>query len=518
MPRHLLIAGLFASLPALGSAQTLVPRPQLFQPSWIEDFRRADFDGDGFDEVFAKEVAFTPNPVYVWEPDPTGRWGTTRAEGVGFFPTPALADFDGDGFMDFALLEDALFSGAIAIYYGGPEGQGFTRALATNLTARQGSKVAAPDFDGDGDPDLVIGGNNQFVLLRHDGARQFTLLYSLSETLWSRSITAVDVDDDGFEDLVYDRTGSSGNGSLTWRRSRGDGRFEPAETLVSGTGLSWELDAVDVDGDGDRDVYCTMASAFGVGGGDRTSYWVQLGPGGTVALRNDHLSFPGAPERIGDIRDLDLDGIPDVLLVTDDRVTYRRGLGGGAFDTPVDFPNPPIPGFDERAAVIVDVDGDGDEDILRGWATWLENTTELGTLVCAGAPNAAGPGARLFAAGSDLIGVDRLTLNAEGLPGDAFGLFFTSLQSSTPTPVSGSVGFLCLGGSIGRFNRPGEIDQANAAGVLRLGLELVDVPDAALGSVAIVAPETRYFQLWYRDTTPAGATSNFSGAIGVDLR
>ena len=79
-----------------------------------------------------------------------------------------------------------------------------------------------------------------------------------------------------------------------------------------------------------------------------------------------------------------------------------------------------------------------------------------------------------------------------------------------PNPA-GSAGNLCLQGSIGRFNRAGEIGNSGLAGVLELYVDSSDLPSPS-GAVSAVSGETWYFQTWFRDVGP---TSNFSNGVQV---
>ena len=81
----------------------------------------------------------------------------------------------------------------------------------------------------------------------------------------------------------------------------------------------------------------------------------------------------------------------------------------------------------------------------------------------------------------------------------------------------GSLGTLCLGGGVGRFDRPGEARTADGQGTVTLDVDLSDVPQP-LAAQSVVAGETWRFQAWYRDAVNGVATSNFSGSLAVEFR
>ena len=125
-----------------------------------------------------------------------------------------------------------------------------------------------------------------------------------------------------------------------------------------------------------------------------------------------------------------------------------------------------------------------------------------------------------------------LHLEATGGPASEFGYFLVGTgQAAMPSPLGS--GLLCLqlggGASIGRYNVPGgqfnSIGQFDASGVLQnlVGTSTTgtgyDVPSSVpiSGTPTIMAGETWYFQMWYRDTNATGAPSNLTNGLAVDF-
>ena len=139
-----------------------------------------------------------------------------------------------------------------------------------------------------------------------------------------------------------------------------------------------------------------------------------------------------------------------------------------------------------------------------------------GTNYCQAAVNSTGAPAKMSASGSNIVANNDLVLEALDLPPNAFGFFLTSTSQGFVAGPGGSQGNLCLGGAIGRYVGPGQIQNSGAAGTISLAIDNTQVPQPT-GSVAIVAGETWNFQLWTRDVSGGGGppTSNFTDGYEV---
>ncbi len=173
-------------------------------------------------------------------------------------------------------------------------------------------------------------------------------LYELAE---GSAILPADLNRDGVDDLLVPRGASApmllmGSG----------GRLLPSrEVALGGPGDVRAGAVLDADGDGNVDV-----ALVAVGGRDR----LLVGDGNGHLLDATEGSMPvdWAPGRSVVARDVDGDGIPDLVVgndVSTDRLYLGRGDGRFRDETPV-F------GFDElgtAALVVADLDGDGDLDV-----------------------------------------------------------------------------------------------------------------------------------------------------------
>ncbi|QDV05623.1 hypothetical protein Poly30_11220 [Planctomycetes bacterium Poly30] len=129
--------------------------------------------------------------------------------------------------------------------------------------------------------------------------------------------------------------------------------------------------------------------------------------------------------------------------------------------------------------------------------------------------NSTGAIGRMQVTGSPVVTENNVILTALDLPTDVPGFFIASRTIGfTPNPA-GSQGNLLLDGSIGRFDRL--LNMTNPMGSAAVRIDLTEMPMPQGTSVAFPG-ETWHFQFWHRDTTSAGATSNFTSGISVVLQ
>lgn len=143
---------------------------------------------------------------------------------------------------------------------------------------------------------------------------------------------------------------------------------------------------------------------------------------------------------------------------------------------------------------------------------------DVGQLECvAASPNSSGQPAVLEAYGAAALADRSLRLRVSALPQRTFGLFLASLTPGLVPAFGGGGGTLCLGGSIGRFDRPGEVRNGGLFGRASLSLNLDALPQPG-GATSATSGSRWYFQYWYRDRVGGAATSNLSSAKSVTFQ
>ena len=127
---------------------------------------------------------------------------------------------------------------------------------------------------------------------------------------------------------------------------------------------------------------------------------------------------------------------------------------------------------------------------------------------CNALPTSLGIPMALTGTGTPLVAADDLQLTASSVPPFNFGYFLmASGQGFMPSPP-GSQGNLCLGGSLFRFNRTGEIQFAGASGSTTFHPVAAQLPSGAIW----LPGSTWNYQYWSRDT---GQLSNFSNLASI---
>ena len=188
--------------------------------------------------------------------------------------------------------------------------------------------------------------------------------------------------------------------------------------------------------------------------------------------------------------------------------------GGGARVALATFYDGGGPQFGSRDGVCAWVATDAVTGFADAFGAVVEELSDdvVGSQYCEANANSSGTPAWMQARGiwAPLAG-DAFVLECSDMPMNSFGHFIVSSQSGFVPNPAGSQGNLCLQGSIGRFNRPGEIMSSGSGGTFVLVIDSSGLPSPN-GLVAVAPGETWYFQSWFRDLGPA---SNFSNGVSV---
>ena len=227
------------------------------------------------------------------------------------------------------------------------------------------------DLDGDGDLDLVSGeGTGTFNFYSNDGSNNFTEQTGGNNPLNGFDVgnfstpTFVDLDGDGDLDLVSgEQTGNfnfySNDGSNNFTEQTGGNN--PLNGFDVGANSAPTF--TDLDGDGDLDLVSGEGTGIFNFYRNDGSNFIEV-TGGSNPLNGFDVGNDSPPSLV------DLDGDGDLDLVGGDGAgTFNFYRNDGSNFTEVTGNNNPLNGFDIggwSAPSLVDLDGDGDPDLVSG--------------------------------------------------------------------------------------------------------------------------------------------------------
>jgi hypothetical protein len=275
-----------------------------------------------------------------------------------------VADLNGDGKMDLAVTEGLAFNFTaqpkVGILLG--NGDGTFQPPVAYKTVKQPSAAAVGDFNGDGIPDLVVGGSltdfeaspfaYSVLLGNGDGTFQPAKNKALNRNFQgiTNYIFVADFNHDGKLDLLV----NVGVNNFTVLLGNGDGTFQNPVTSPSGLPVTT---VGDFNGDGILDI-----AGLGV---------IALGNGDGTFQSPVNITTNGFPEE-ATVADFNGDGILDYAGDGVGNVTICLGNGDGTFQPGVLFPDNPNGGY--GGLLVVDLNDDGKVDLMtnhNGALTYL---------------------------------------------------------------------------------------------------------------------------------------------------
>jgi hypothetical protein len=302
-----------------------------------------DFDKDGDMDIIAVasngngtsalDVEYFKNNTFSFNKDQTVFTGGAPKMFNG--KKAIVGDFDNNGWLDVVIVGSGFdrspYSGEKIKILMNTNGIFTTKELTLN--SEYYGSVTAGDVDNDGDLDLFITTNQSISkFMINDGKANFTYDKELyPNTLYNKSFFAselYDMDNDGYLDLVtagHEHNGAAssvffGNPSGAYITSK-----MATLTPVAGFGIVLDIDFIDYNNDGKKDILITRT---GDGKGEQgfyTGYYLQL-------LKNNGTSFEDVSKTvlsknssitakwINWIRVLDVDNDGDLDITTDDKM------------------------------------------------------------------------------------------------------------------------------------------------------------------------------------------------------
>ncbi|WP_166831190.1 FG-GAP-like repeat-containing protein [Thalassoroseus pseudoceratinae] len=309
----------------------------------------ADFDADGDTDLLVPSFSSVS-----WLPLDGGSFGDAIPVAAVGADAALAGDLDGDGSQDVIVAETGV---GLAWYSNDGSGTfGARQAIVDLPGVSQGTLgVSLADIDGDGDLDAVA--NNQEVgeitWYGNDGDGNFstggTLPFNVPYTF---GLAFDDLDGDGDLDVA---AANFPLNQVLWAANDGSGNFGMPQTVTSDLSGPFSVLAVDLDGDADKDL---VSASY-----DNKVAWYENDGSGNFGSQQVLTSAVLTPYRLS-AEDLDGNGNVDLLVGSgaNGEVVWLPGDGAGDFDAPRTIAS--TGGTAIMATPVVDLDGDGDKDVL----------------------------------------------------------------------------------------------------------------------------------------------------------
>nr|WP_276611349.1 FG-GAP-like repeat-containing protein [Fodinibius halophilus] len=274
-----------------------------------------DFDGDDdLDLVITGDDGTSPKSL-IYENNGDGTFSDIGAGLTGLFASSAdWGDFDGDGDLDLAITGNNGVGPQSLIY---ENNGGSFSTIGAGLTGLQHGSADWGDFDGDGDLDLLITGSDgsgpQSFIYENDGG-SFSKLgagltgIGIGDGEWG------DFDGDGDLDLILTGDNSSGSLQSLIYENNGDGTFSTINAGLTGvynSSVNWG----DLDGDGDLDLLIT--------GNDGNNSQSLIYENENSNFSNISAGLTGVINGAADLGDFDNDGDLDLIIAGTDGSTIQ---------------------------------------------------------------------------------------------------------------------------------------------------------------------------------------------------
>ncbi|MCH8258704.1 MAG: VCBS repeat-containing protein [Planctomycetes bacterium] len=334
----------------------------------------ADLNEDGWLDIFVS--------------NPTGRnfdgWSVLMSDSIGGYQAPLffdgakktsdLAAFDVDADGDLDVVTVGKDSSVITVHKNLGGGAFFVPTvwhLDSMIT-----DMDYGDLDNDGDLDLVATSGQIFTLLNNgDGTFPPPVWYS--PPMCIGEIRLRDMNNDGFPDLLMASAPMCPPYNFAVSLSNGDGTFAPGVITFVGACQGGQIDAFDLDNDGDLDVVLTEPADC-AGGTGRRIFIARNNGNGTSFTLVTPIRPDGLPWRIGGA-DLDHDGNIDLVTIASVGMTVFAGNGNLSFAAPLVVGEGGVFDF-----VLADLNLDGNQDLclllqeMNGFHQTVFAGTQLG--------------------------------------------------------------------------------------------------------------------------------------------
>ncbi len=308
-----------------------------------------DLDGDGDEDLVALKADDDQLVMHLNDGGVLDPIAIVLASDLDGPRSVELLDVFGDG--QLVALVASEYDDSVALV--APSAPGVVQRVATTLDGARAARGA--DIDGDGHPDIVAGGGTagEVVWLRNDVFGAFGPPVPVATGLAGLTdLAPADLDGDGDVDVA---AAVPDAGEVVRLANDGAGAFGPAKVVTDALVGGVAVEVSDLDLDGDTDVVTVSDEPAA------SVRWFANDGAGTfgaaVRVAGD-LTQPSAMR----ITDFDHSGAPDVLTASSEGVRWHPDPGRSS-----DVSNLEVATADARGLTPIDLDGDGDDEIVGAW-------------------------------------------------------------------------------------------------------------------------------------------------------
>lgn len=273
----------------------------------------------------------------------------------------SLGDVNGDGIADMVSgSQDGGSAGIVTVSLGQADGT-FQVGVSFQISDLNVSDVQLKDMNNDGVLDIVAGtqmnvgaGTIAVIMGNGNGSFKAAQSYSIAERQ-NRAIYVADINNDGYMDVISSGADLSTR-SVSVRLGNGDGTLRSLVSYNATGAQSWDIEARDINGDGNLDLIDAGTGGIDVRFGDGSG---AFGAATRYAMEDTSRGLT--------IIDVNNDGILDAVTAgqnagqTQGYTTIRLGVGDGTFKAATSYT---MDGNSSRSVAAYDLNGDGAVDIM----------------------------------------------------------------------------------------------------------------------------------------------------------